>query len=129
MKDKLKELKNMRDIQCSKGNFDQSEYMRGLANGLILAVAITESKEPNYFDKPKKEENILTSDKKNKWVAFFLALFLGGFGVHKFYLKQTGLGILYLLFCWTYVPAFLGLIEAISLASYTQDNFNKKFNS
>ena len=33
---------------------------------------------------------------KNKWVAFFLCLFLGFFGAHKFYEGRVGLGILYL---------------------------------
>lgn len=34
---------------------------------------------------------------KNKWVAFFLCLFLGCFGAHKFYEGKVGMGILYLL--------------------------------
>ena len=33
----------------------------------------------------------------NKWTAFFLCLFLGPFGAHKFYEGKTGMGILYLL--------------------------------
>ncbi len=33
---------------------------------------------------------------KNKWVAFFLCLFLGYFGAHKFYEGKIGMGILYL---------------------------------
>lgn len=33
----------------------------------------------------------------NKWVAFFLCLFLGYIGAHKFYEGKTGRGILYLL--------------------------------
>lgn len=33
---------------------------------------------------------------KNKWVAFFLCLFLGYLGAHKFYEGKTGMGILYL---------------------------------
>lgn len=33
---------------------------------------------------------------KNKWLAFFLCLFLGYFGVHKFYEGRIGMGLLYL---------------------------------
>lgn len=34
--------------------------------------------------------------RKNKWTAFFLCLFLGFIGAHKFYEGKTGMGILYL---------------------------------
>lgn len=33
---------------------------------------------------------------KNKWVAFFLCLFLGFVGAHKFYEGKGGMGVLYL---------------------------------
>ena len=33
---------------------------------------------------------------KNKWIAFFLCLFLGILGAHKFYEGKVGMGILYL---------------------------------
>lgn len=33
---------------------------------------------------------------KNKWVSFFLCLFLGVFGAHKFYEERILLGVLYL---------------------------------
>ena len=36
---------------------------------------------------------------RNKWVAFFLCLFLGYFGAHKFYEGKAGTGILYLFTC------------------------------
>ena len=50
----------------------------------------------------------------NKVMYCILALFLGGFGVHKFYAGKSGSGILYLLFCWTGIPVILGVIEGIS---------------
>ncbi|MBQ2963783.1 MAG: TM2 domain-containing protein [Clostridia bacterium] len=33
---------------------------------------------------------------RDKWVAFLLCFFLGGFGAHKFYEGKTGMGILYI---------------------------------
>lgn len=36
---------------------------------------------------------------KNKWVAFFLCLFFGYFGVHRFYVRKIGTGILWLFTC------------------------------
>lgn len=55
------------------------------------------------------------STKKNPSTAVLLSLFLGGLGVHKFYMGQTGLGILYLIFCWTYIPAIVGFVEALTI--------------
>ncbi len=49
--------------------------------------------------------------RRDEVVGILLALFLGSFGLHHFYLRRTGLGILYLCFCWTTIPGFLGVIE------------------
>jgi TM2 domain-containing membrane protein YozV len=49
----------------------------------------------------------------NKVTYCLLALFLGGIGVHKFYAGKIGLGFLYLIFCWTYVPVIIAFIEFI----------------
>lgn len=46
---------------------------------------------------------------KSKTTAIVLCFFLGGFGIHRFYLGQTGLGILYLIFFWTFIPAFYSI--------------------
>ncbi|MCB9303172.1 MAG: NINE protein [Lewinellaceae bacterium] len=65
---------------------------------------------------------------KDKNVAGILALFLGGFGVHRFYLGQTGLGIFYLIFCWFPVMWIIGLIDAIAFFSMDKENFDRKYN-
>lgn len=49
--------------------------------------------------------------RRDEIVGILLALFLGTFGVHHFYLRRTGLGILYCCFFWTGIPAILGFIE------------------
>ncbi|HOU25053.1 MAG TPA: TM2 domain-containing protein [Anaerolineae bacterium] len=53
--------------------------------------------------------------RKDPTTAVVLALLFGGIGLHKFYLGQTGLGILYLLFSWTFVPAIVSFFEAFAL--------------
>ena len=55
--------------------------------------------------------------KKSNTTAVLLALFLGGLGIHKFYLGETGLGILYLLFCWTYIPSIVAFFEAFVISA------------
>jgi TM2 domain-containing membrane protein YozV len=51
------------------------------------------------------------SVRRDEVVGIMLALFLGTFGVHHFYMRRTGLGILYCLFCWTGITSILGFIE------------------
>ena len=49
--------------------------------------------------------------RRDEVVGILLALFLGSFGIHHFYLRRTGLGILYCCFFWSGIPALLGFIE------------------
>ncbi len=64
---------------------------------------------------------------KNRYIAALLAFFLGGLGVHKFYLgKWTG--VIYLLFCWTYIPSIIALIEGILYLTKGEEAFNEKYN-
>lgn len=51
------------------------------------------------------------SVRRDEVVGILLALFLGTFGIHHFYLRRTGLGILYCCFFWTGITTVLGLIE------------------
>ena len=49
----------------------------------------------------------------NKQTYCILALLLGGLGIHKFYAKKNILGVIYLVFCWTFIPAFVAFVEFI----------------
>ena len=68
-----------------------------------------------------------TSSGRNKSVAALFSLFLGGLGMHKFYLGQTMQGVFYLLFCWTFIPAILGLVEAIGFLLMSEQKFAEKY--
>jgi len=65
---------------------------------------------------------------KNKTIAGLLAIFLGGFGLHWFYLDRSGLGIVHLLLCWTPFPWISGLISAIVFLSMNESIFHEKYN-
>lgn len=65
---------------------------------------------------------------KSKSTAIVLALFLGGVGLHKFYLGKNFQGFLYLVFCWTFIPAFISLLEGFSYMTYSQERWDKDFN-
>ena len=66
---------------------------------------------------------------KNKTTAAILALFFGTFGIHRFYLKQNILGILYFLFCWTLIPTLISFIDFLILVLTSKEKFDSKYNS
>ena len=68
-----------------------------------------------------------TANGRNRMTAALIAFFLGGIGGHKFYLGQAGMGIFYLLFCWTFIPAFIAFIEFIILITMSDDAFAAKY--
>lgn len=70
----------------------------------------------------------LSSAGKNRIAAALLAFFLGGIGVHKFYLGKVGWGFLYLVFCWTFIPAIAAFVEFIILLTMSDDRFDDQYN-
>ena len=44
----MHDLKAVTDAASSRGNADANDYLHGMANGLILALAIVEGKQPEY---------------------------------------------------------------------------------
>lgn len=65
---------------------------------------------------------------KSKTTAGLLAIFLGGLGIHQFYLGNGSKGVLYLLFCWTGIPSLIGFIDGIVLLTSNERRFNIKYN-
>ena len=59
--------------------------------------------------------NHMAATRKSDVVAILLAFFLGSFGAHRFYMRETGWGVLYLLFCWTFVPHLISFVECFLL--------------
>ena len=71
------------------------------------------------------------SKKKIKKTAILLScpfLIMGCFGFHKFYLRQPGYGILYVLLSLFVISGLLALINFIQLISMSENKFNAKYN-
>lgn len=64
---------------------------------------------------------------KSKVVAAVLALLLGGIGAHKFYLSRPMQGLIYLVFCWTFIPAIISFVEGIIYLFSNDENFARKY--
>lgn len=100
-------------INRSKKLTEQSE-----ANIARMINSMPEGKRTTYMLQ-------LNNVRKNPTTAVILAVLLGGVGAHKFYLGQTGMGIVYLLFSWTSIPLILGIIEGFTIAG-TVAQYNEK---
>lgn len=72
------------------------------------------------FDQSSKSESEQT-------VAGIFAILLGGLGVHKFYQGRIGLGVIYLCFSWTFIPAIVGFIEGILILVANEDEYYEKY--
>lgn len=84
--------------------------------GAPIAVSASSIKNPTLAIAPK-----------NRSVAAVLALFLGGLGMHKFYLNRPGWGLIYILFCWTLVPSILGFFEAVGYCFMSDESFQEHY--
>jgi TM2 domain-containing membrane protein YozV/ribosomal protein S27E len=76
---------------------------------LALMTSMTETQRMLF-------QNEMAHARKNSTTAILLALFLGGVGAHRFYMGQVGLGILYAMFVWTFIPSIVALVELFVLS-------------
>lgn len=66
---------------------------------------------------------------KSKTTAGILGIVLGGLGIHKFYTGKIGAGVVYLLLCWTYIPAIVGFVEGIIYLTQDEAAFQRQVNN
>jgi TM2 domain-containing membrane protein YozV len=93
--------------------------------GHYTKYARLNSIEDGGMDKMEERER---KNNRSKVTAALFAIFLGGLGIHKFYLGNPLMGILYIVFCWTFVPAFIGFIEGLIYLSTNDVDFDRKYN-
>lgn len=83
------------------------------------------------YPKPQNTETPSSYDpswpRRSKITAAILAIFLGGIGIHKFYLDKIFWGVVYILFVWTSIPILLGVIEGIMYLCMSDEQFQEKY--
>jgi hypothetical protein len=75
-------------------------------------------------ERPAKQTKRAT-ETKSKVTYGVLALLIGGLGIHRFYLGQS-IGILYILFCWTYIPSLIAFVEGIIALCSSDESWERK---
>lgn len=80
-------------------------------------------REKKVREEKKNAEREEIGAKKNHIVAALLAIFLGGIGAHKFYMGKFTHGVIYLICCWTWIPALLGVLSGLKWLVKGKDCF------
>lgn len=92
--------------------------------GQVVEIFESDGKVMVFNKKPEVGETdveIQGGKRVNKIAYVLFAVLLGGLGAHKFYVGKVGLGVLYVVFFWTCIPALIGLIEGILAAGKKAD--------
>ena len=108
-------------------------------NGWSLNEAIEEKmdgevEEENVFINTEKEEEkneeprVDDRPERDKNVAGLLAILLGTFGIHCFYLGRIARGIFSIIFAWTGIPAIIGFFEGIAILVGNDRDFEERYN-
>ncbi|WP_053062292.1 TM2 domain-containing protein [Desulfovibrio sp. TomC] len=95
-----------------------SLILKSIISGEVEAYQDLSLVELNYIKKMTDNQKALyysemSKKRKNGETGVFLSCLLGAFGAHRFYLKSNVLGVVYVLFCWTWIPSILGVIESL----------------
>ena len=65
----------------------------------------------------------------SKAALLLITFFLGGIGIHKFYIGKKWQGLFYMLFFWTGIPGLIALIEFIIYAFTSSEKLQEKYSA
>ena len=100
-------------IGCGFRNGDGNRYCGHCGQPLLADAVVCLS--CGFSTRPAPTQPVAPVNAKSKLVAGLLALFLGGLGIHNFYLGFTGKGIAQILLSCTGISSIWALIEAIMI--------------
>ena len=98
-------------VTDENANGEMVEMAEAMPVDLSQPMAITDASFPS-----EQEVQTLLADyveNPDQTTAAILNILLGDFGVGHFYTGQTLRGVLDIIFCWTGIPAIIGIVEGI----------------
>lgn len=123
------------EIRRKVGTFNEShevthanQHIVNIVNSIAQLTAMSTDEIIKLKSRQSQNVPALIKSRKEKNTAAILSLFLGGLGIHRFYLGQTLMGMFYLIFCWTLVPAFIAFIDFFAFIFMSQNKFDLKYN-
>lgn len=116
------------NTDVARCNITDQRYCRGCGN-VIHATALTCPRCGARQSGDSGSGSVSNGAIKSRVTGAILAFFLGGLGVHKFYCGKIGMGFLYLVLFWTWIPALVALVEGIIFLtnSSTDEEFTRKY--
>jgi len=99
-------------------------YLDELRTELINKVNILQKKVEEFIEQKLTEANSIKKE-KSKLLLYSFPI-LGSFGIHKFYLGKTGMGILYIILI--FISPLISLIEFLQYLFMSEKKFNLKYN-
>jgi len=82
--------------------------------GIVQGVGYLKDDDETFIKKVKESKRV---------TAGLLAIFFGGFGMHKFYLGKVFQGFLHLFFFFTLIPFIIGIMEGLKYLKATDQEF------
>lgn len=115
---------------------DVPEHFSMIKEGAIVDFTPEDARATSIYVINRAQSGLLSDNRKEKIVAALLAFFLGGLGIHKFYLGKKNAGIIMLvaslggvilLFIPTVVMSIIAFIEAIIYLVKSEDEFQRDY--
>ncbi len=107
---------------CGSNNPNYKEPEEEIEEDIFEAEPVQKSS-----TKEEREEKEDTRPPRSKLVAGLLAILLGGIGIQAFYLGRITRGIFSIIFSWTGIPAFIGVIEGVVILVGNTKDFEERY--
>lgn len=119
---RFRDMPSFHSSLCAEHYFDPCRIAPAQTPPVEAQSAPVEAQPAPVEAQPAKKLRV-----KSRIRAAIFAMTLGWVGVHKFYLGKWYWGILYAIFCWSYIPFFLGILDGIILFCTSNEKFEKKY--